>query len=263
MSVLTDSIIWYFFIYSIIGYLCEILYCSVGAKRFVNRGFLHGPYIPVYGFGGLATAMLLSSFASNAVLVFIGALVITSVIEYVAGFLLERLFHIRLWDYSRRRLHIRGRVCLLNSILFGLLSLLVVYGIHPFLQEVVSNLPERLLSGGASVMLLTLGVDTTASILSMAAFTDRLQRIKRLKSMLEPRIELLAQGRQRLVEALDAEVARVAEQLRRSGNRILDAFPGIGSEELDMPLKVIRDMIEKRRERRRSIDRHDNVRSDT
>ena len=261
MMASTDHI-WYFFIYSIMGYLCEILYCSIGARRFVNRGFLHGPYIPVYGFGGLATALLLSSAASNAAIVFIGAMVITSVIEYITGYLLERLFRIRLWDYRGRKLHVRGRICLLNSILFGLLSLLVVYVIHPFLQETVSNFPERLRSSGASVMLLTLGVDTTASILSMAAFTDRLQRIKRLRAMLESRMDLLSQGRQRLVDALDAEVARVIQQVRRSGSRIIDAFPGIGSEELDMPLKVIRDMIEKRRKRRRSTDRHDDVRSD-
>ena len=261
MMALTDHI-WYFFIYSIIGYLCEILYCSIGTRRFVNRGFLHGPYIPVYGFGGLSTALLLSSAASNAVIVFIGAMVIASVIEYITGYLLERLFRIRLWDYRGRKLHVRGRICLLNSILFGLLSLLVVYVIHPFLQETVSNFPERLRSSGASVMLLTLGVDTTASILSMAAFTDRLQRIKRLRAMLESRMDLLSQGRQRLVDALDAEVARVIQQVRRSGSRIIDAFPGIGSEELDMPLKVIRDMIEKRRKRRRSTDRHDDVRSD-
>lgn len=251
MNAPIDSYLWYFFLYSMIGYLCEICYCSISEKRFVNRGFLHGPYIPVYGFGGVAVAVLVTDLKNWPILVFLGGMGITSIIEYGAGVLLERVFHIRLWDYRARKFHIRGRVCLGNSVLFGLLSLAVVYFIHPVMQQSLANLPERLRSAGASVMLLSLAVDTTTSAMGMAAFTERLQRVKRLKAMLEPRLELLSQGRQRLVEALEAEIVRVSEQLRKSGNRILDAFPSIGSDELDMPSSLIRELIDKRRGRKK------------
>lgn len=252
-----EKVIWYFFLYSVLGYVCEVIYCSIPARRFVNRGFLHGPYIPVYGFGGVAGALLFSSFKDKVFVVFILGIVVSSVIEYIAGYCLEHLFHVRLWDYRDHRIHIRGRVCLHHAVIFGVLMLLVVYVFHPIIEISVGNIPERLRSIGASVMLLALAIDTTASVLGMVAFTDRLAQTKRLKTMLDAKLEIISQGRQRLVDSIESEIAKISDQLRRSGKRIFDAFPGIKADDFEAQLTSLRMMIIERRKRRNKDERKD------
>jgi uncharacterized membrane protein len=237
------ELIWYFFLYSILGYICEVIYCSVPLKRWVNRGFLYGPWIPVYGFGALA-AIAIQQVAPHPVAFFMLSVLVISIIEYLTGWLLERVFHLRLWDYRDHTFQLHGRICLQNALIFGFLALVVGYIIHPFFASRITILPERLRSIGASGMLIVLAVDTTASISSMAVFADRLGRIKHLRSLVETRLEELAQD---LRESIEGEITRISEQLRKSGNRLLDAFPAMHSNEFDRQLQAVRDLIRKHR----------------
>lgn len=239
---IVESFIWYFFLYSLLGYVCEVFYCSLGARRLVNRGFLHGPYIPVYGFGAIFSVMLLARYKYSILLVFLLGLSVCSVIEYVTSLILELVFHTRLWDYSGRRFSIHGRVCLLNSVLFGLLVLVVLYVVHPIVETWVGGLPGQLRTVGAFGMLLIIAVDATASIFSMASFTEKLARLKRMKELMESKLVV--------VERLEAEIGRLHEQLRRAGYRLFDAFPGMKSLDFDMQLGQVRKMIEERRAKR-------------
>ena len=134
-----------FLLYSVIGWACETVWCSVGSRKFVNRGFLNGPLCPIYGFGALAVLYLLRPFTENLFTVFLAGIVMTSFLEYVTGYLLERLFHLKLWDYSNRFCNINGRVCLRNSLLFGMMSVLLVWFIHPFLEGMLLKIPRTLL----------------------------------------------------------------------------------------------------------------------
>ncbi len=131
----------YFFIYSFFGWLCECLYCGIPARRFINRGFLEGPYCPIYGFGALIVLYILQPFADRIVLLFLAGLVLTSVLEYITSYLMEKLFHSKWWDYSSRRLNINGRVCLRNSLMFGVLGVIVVRVIHPMVQMFLQQIP--------------------------------------------------------------------------------------------------------------------------
>jgi uncharacterized membrane protein len=239
------EIIWYFFLYSILGYICEVIYCSIGQKRWVNRGFLHGPWIPVYGFGALA-ALGIKEYVPHPAIFFLLAILATSMIEYITGWMLETVFHIRLWDYRDHRFQLHGRICLLNALLFGLLALGVGYGLHPMIAPIVNSFSERLRSFGASGMLLILAVDTTASISSMAVFADRLNRVKNLHSLIENRLEELTQE---LRDSLEGELARIFEQLRKSGTRLLNAFPTMHADALDRQLQSVRDLMKKHRKR--------------
>ena len=117
----------YFIVYSVAGWLCEDVYVGIGKKKLVNRGFLYGPYCPIYGFGALIVLYPLMMLGDHPVLVFFGGMVLTSVLEYFTSWIMEKLFHERWWDYSTYRFNINGRVCLLNSVLFGLMSLIVVF----------------------------------------------------------------------------------------------------------------------------------------
>lgn len=133
-----------FFLYSTLGWLCECIYCSVPAKKFINRGFLAGPYCPIYGCGALIVIHLLEPFSKSPITVFLLGILFTSTLEYITSYSMEKLFHTKWWDYSTYRFHINGRVCLKNSLLFGVLCLVVLYGIHPLLMDILNLIPYSL-----------------------------------------------------------------------------------------------------------------------
>ncbi|HBB29668.1 MAG TPA: hypothetical protein DC000_10580, partial [Clostridiales bacterium] len=105
----------YFIMYSVIGWICEVIFCSIPEKKFINRGFLNGPLCPIYGFGALIVIFFLTPFKDSIFLVFIFGLIVTSTLEYFTSYAMEKLFHSKWWDYSNNRFNINGRVCLLNS----------------------------------------------------------------------------------------------------------------------------------------------------
>ncbi len=103
----------YFFIYAFIGWVVEVSYHAVTKGKFINRGFLAGPYCPIYGFGAISVIYFLTDIAEkNKLVLFLGSMLIATLIEFVAGFLLEKIFHERWWDYSDRKLNIGGYICL-------------------------------------------------------------------------------------------------------------------------------------------------------
>lgn len=138
------EIISYFFIYAFLGWCCEVIFAAVKEGRFVNRGFLNGPACPIYGFGVITVLMILWGVKDNFVLLFFGSVLLTSVLEYVTGYILEKFFHMRWWDYSSEHFNIKGYVCLKFSILWGLACLIVVDIVHPAIENLVLHLPVRL-----------------------------------------------------------------------------------------------------------------------
>lgn len=136
--------LWYFIVYSSGGWLCECIYCGIPAKRFINRGFLSGPYCPIYGCGALLILWFLTPFLDRPVLIFLLGMIVTSLLEYVTSWGMERLFHTTWWDYSQRFLNINGRVCLRNSLLFGIMALVVMYCLHPSICAVIHKIPDAL-----------------------------------------------------------------------------------------------------------------------
>ena len=123
------SLIFYFC--SFIGYLLEVFWCYLGSKKFVNRGFLCGPVIPIYGLGAVLILFCLLRYYEDPVVVFVFGVIITSSLEYFVSFLLEKIFHNKWWDYSNRKYNLNGRICLQNSFAFGILSLLIIYVVTP------------------------------------------------------------------------------------------------------------------------------------
>lgn len=134
-----------FFIYSIIGWITEVFLVFLENKKVVNRGFLIGPYIPIYGIGGLLVTILLSNNISNPIFVFFESMIICGSIEYLISYIMEILFKARWWDYSHFRFNINGRVCLLNMILFGIGCIFLLYLINPFLIEKINLINSKTL----------------------------------------------------------------------------------------------------------------------
>lgn len=126
-----------FIIYSFLGWFMEVIWTLITDKKLVNRGFLIGPYCPIYGVGCLLLIVFLDSFKDNIFTLFLMSIIVCSILEYFTSFIMEKLFNARWWDYSDRKLNLNGRICVDTMIPFGILGVLVVYFLNPFLSNVV------------------------------------------------------------------------------------------------------------------------------
>lgn len=152
-----------FFAMAVVGWCMEVACKFVQFRRFINRGFLIGPYCPVYGVGSVLITLLLSRFAGDPVVVFLMAMILCGTLEYTTGYLMEKLFHARWWDYSNRPFNINGRVCAGTLIPFGLLGLLLIYAIKPFLFSLFDQISPGVMHGLCAVLLLLILTDTAVS----------------------------------------------------------------------------------------------------
>ena len=153
-----------FLVYSFVGWVMETCYCWICTKKFVNRGFLIGPVVPIYGTGGVLVYMLLKRYLDMPLVLFIMSIIICSLLEYFTSYYMEKLFKTRWWDYSNRKFNINGRVCLFNMICFGILSLVIMYGVNPFLLDSIHKIDPMVLKTVVSILmtifLIDLGIST-------------------------------------------------------------------------------------------------------
>ncbi len=223
----------FFFIYCFIGWVCEEIYCSIGEKKIVYRGFLHGPYLPIYGFGAMSVLFLLEPFINNIVLLFIAGMISTSIIEYIGSLLLEKIFHIKLWDYSNYFFNINGRVCLLNSTLFGILSLLIVNVIHPYIFRFVNYLPQVVQYYLTMIIVFGMSFDFALSASKMASFNKALDEFRdRSEEVKEKILTLKKNGKaedfvQTIRDKWNEEQIQRKARLARRNKRIINAFPSM------------------------------------
>ena len=200
----------YFVLYSFLGWCCESLYCSVKQKKWVNRGFLNGPFCPVYGFGALLVLFLLRNVRHSFLALFLSGMVVTSVLEYITSVILERLFHMHWWDYSHMRFNVNGRICLLNSCEFGLLSVLVVMYIHPALRHLIDQIPGLWRGLLAAALLLILIADTVTTVHGLLVMKGRLDDLT--ARMAELRLKT-KEGREKLQLTLSERADNLREEL--------------------------------------------------
>lgn len=173
-----------FMIYSFLGWCCESIYCSFGRGEWINRGFLNGPFCPVYGFGALFTLYFLQFFPQTAICIFLGGMIVTSLLEYITGWLMEKIFHAKWWDYSNRKFHIHGRVCLLNSTLFGLLCLFLCLDLQPSISNLLSSYSEDFKFGFLIAFLIYFLSDLTVSVWSALGLNIRLKYMEELREQI-------------------------------------------------------------------------------
>ena len=149
-------------IYSIIGWVYESTICSIGHRKLINRGFLNGPYCPIYGTGAVLVLLVLGRIQNPVLLFFAGALVTCS-LEYLTSWLMEKLFHARWWDYSRKPMNLNGRIWIGNLILFGLASVVIVLWIDPIYFRIIAKCPPFWLHFAAVAITVLLATDLVAS----------------------------------------------------------------------------------------------------
>jgi len=150
-------IVLYFIFYSIIGWIYESTLCSlIKYKKCVNRGFMVGPYCPIYGCGALLTIICIKS--EHILLIFIGSMILSSTLEYITAYLLEKLFLRKWWDYSHFPLNLHGRICIYASSIFGIANVMLVRYIHPQLESLFDKFDGKPMLIGILIIILSIDV---------------------------------------------------------------------------------------------------------
>lgn len=168
-----------FIIFSVVGWISEVLYVGIFHEhKFVNRGFLHGPVCPVYGFGGVVILILPVSLYSTWIPLFFSSMVMCTLVEYFVSWIMERMFHARWWDYSNYKFNINGRICLLNSVLFGFMGLGVIHFVYPQILNFLNWLGDVVIQISSDVIGVVLTVDLLVTIRKLVDFSATMEKIK-------------------------------------------------------------------------------------
>lgn len=185
MPVSVYEAIWIFMIYAFLGWAVEVAFAAFCTGTFVNRGFLNGPICPVYGCGVLAVIVVLNPLHDNIFLLFAGSFVLVSAIEFLTGFLLEKLFHNKWWDYSDRKFNICGYVCPLFSILWGIGCTLILRVFHPAVYKLIRLLPFLPGIIMLAVFCIVFAVDLAITVASILKFNERLRLLDEIAGKLK------------------------------------------------------------------------------
>ena len=224
-----------FLIYSFIGYVCEVIYCSYLQKRMVNRGFLFGPLCPIYGFGAVLTIHSLKSFIDNPIIIFVMGMLITSTLEYFTSYIFEKIFNNKWWDYSYRNDSINGRICIQNSILFGFGILIVMYIINPFVDIFIGNISQSNLIIFSLLVFILLIADVIWSMVIAYNLRSRLiiaEELKNEKLKIIPKL-------------FESKHKYQISKIRFKQNRLIKNYPNLAKDlrkELNDVMKMVLDV---------------------
>ncbi|HJJ51269.1 MAG TPA: hypothetical protein O0X01_07090 [Methanocorpusculum sp.] len=218
-----------FIFYSFLGWVWETIYCSIKAKHFINRGFLNGPMIPIYGFGAVLVMLAVNAFGSlappdpavtfniiNIFIIFFSGMLLATILEYSVAVILESVFQLKLWDYSKNRFNFQGRICLKASLFFGLLSVIFIMVIEPLTTHVTTQIPDMVINIAAGIVGVILAIDIAIAVSSLLKLNERLRAAE----------EILSTG----VENALSEAAKIRETLhekieeRMDGNQFTSKF---------------------------------------
>lgn len=201
-----------FLMYSVLGYIAEVICCSINSKKWVlNRGFLIGPYLPIYGFGCLIMVLFLYRYENDLLALFIMGAFYCTLLEYITSFLMEKLFKLHWWDYSDKKFNINGRVCLDNALLFGIGAIFVVRIIHPHFSYLVYLLPSGVMIGLAIILFIIFLADVVES----SYITVRLK------------INVNNYVHKDATEKIKKEVLKAIRKHTTLTSRLLKAFPNV------------------------------------
>lgn len=176
-----NNLIYYFLLfilYSIIGWCVEIISVGINEKELVNRGFLIGPYCPIYGIGSLLIIILLKDYYDNPLLLFILAALICTILEYIISYIMEKLFRARWWDYSHLSFNVNGRIYLGNSALFGICGIALSF-IHPYVNELILNVPSNISYIIFAILLIIFIFDVLTSVKIVSKLEMAAEAIKK------------------------------------------------------------------------------------
>lgn len=212
----------YFIIYSMIGWIAELIWRSlVEEKRFVKEaGFLTGPWCPIYGFGGLMIAYFLKDYQDDLFGLFIISTVMCTILEYITSYVMEKTFGKRWWDYSNYKFNLNGRICLLNSVVFGISAIAFVHFLHPFVVSTIDKLPEVLHIVLVGVVAVIFIFDFVMSLISVL-------HLKKIFATLNENLKKKIVFRKNIKKLTEAELNKKSKFISFNTLHMLKRFPNL------------------------------------
>lgn len=251
------NLLTYFIIYSIAGWVLESVYRSFCERKLINTGFLYGPFCPIYGAGAIIMFLFLEKFQGRFLTLFLISFVVLSIWEYIVGVFLEKVFKTRYWDYSNQKINIKGRVCLFNSICWGVLGVLFIMYIHPYVEKNIELLHPFILRIVIYIIAVIVLIDAIVSIIKTKNIKLALQKVEELNNQIKEKIEEIkkiknkniksdiVENMQNTVEALKKKKNRLYRNLYRRVYRLKKAFPDIQSKEITEILNKKIELVKK------------------
>lgn len=169
------ELVWIFIVYAFLGWCTEVSYATLDTGKFVNRGFLNGPYCPIYGCGVVIVVAILTPLKENLFILFIGSVLLTTVLEYITGFLLEKVFHNKWWDYSDKPFNVKGYICLKFSIYWGLACTFIMDVLHPMIYRIITWIPYIAGVVILSILMCVFITDCCITVSTILKFNKRLK----------------------------------------------------------------------------------------
>ncbi len=194
-----------FYIYCFFGWCFESTYVSLRTGHWVNRGFMRAPFLPLYGSGAILLLVVSRPFADNVVLTYLAGCIGATLLELATGMTMEWLFKIKYWDYSRQRFQFKGHICLSSTIAWGFLTILMTRVIHDPIANLVSALPEAVVTAVVLVLTATLAWDFALSFKSAMELRDVLIKLDEAQTDMEE-----------LKERLQGMLVHANEQVKRA-----------------------------------------------
>ena len=212
----------YFFIYCFIGWIWETAYVSLKSGHFENRGFMNGPFLPIYGSGAIIMLFVSLPVKNSVILVFIFGSIASTLLELFTGMAMESLFHVRYWDYSYRKIQYKGHICLVSSIAWGFFSCLLVYFIHKPIEGLVLSIDEGIGQLIAIIVTICATADFATSFKTALELKNMLITAEDIKKQIEK-----LERRAEIVEVFIADSAeKASEDLREHISDIIEKISG-------------------------------------
>lgn len=258
------EVFWIFIIYAFIGWGVEVVYAGVNKGVFVNRGFLYGPYCPIYGCGVIVVVLLLYPIKENWIMLFLGSFLLTTFLEYITGFILEKLFHNKWWDYSNLPFNIHGYVCIKFSILWGLGCTFIIGMVHPMIYKIVMIIPETFSKLFIFVIIILFLIDVCVTVSTILHFNRRIKILDELTEKMKMLSDELGEAifgtvtyavkktekfqeeyneKAMQLSALRDEYTAKLKERHRGIERLLKAFPDIQSRNQGEMLKKYKEYL--------------------
>lgn len=234
-----DKIILYIIIYSFLGWCLESIYKTIILKKPVNSGFLYGPFCPMYGIGAVIMIQL-GKLSNNVVGIFLIAFIVFSVWEYIVAVILEKLFKTKYWDYSSLKFNIQGRVCLKNSIYWGILGVLLIFIIQPTIIKWTSLIPLNIVIYIEIVLCLAIITDTIITIFKIMFIDKKIKQVFEIGNTIKEKlVELKSlsvdenkENIQKLITELKLKQDILRIKLYKRIIRLRNSFPSMHSENI-------------------------------
>lgn len=247
MKEIISELLTYFIIYSFLGWIMESIFRSIIEKKVINTGFLIGPICPIYGFGACIMFLFLGNLKDNIILLFLISCTLLTLWEYIVGVLLEKIFNTKYWDYSDHKFNFQGRICLTNSIYWGILGILFIKFIHPFVQNMLGRIDSKLLNFIIMIASITFIVDIIVSIIKVKNIKVNLEKVEKLNKEIKEKLKEVklkaketnqdieklevVENLQKLVDKLKKQRNKTIIRLYKNVYRLKRAFPAIDTKE--------------------------------